>query len=55
MVMGKQKSEAIITSSFKSAAQLLGIKFLDHLILGSSDSEDGRGFVLAMEGLASVI
>lgn len=27
------------------AARLLGIKFLDHLVLGSTDCEDGRGFV----------
>jgi DNA repair protein RadC len=35
----------------QSAAQLLGIKFLDHLILGSSDCEDGRGYVSVMEKL----
>lgn len=26
-------------------ARLLGVKFLDHLVLGSADCEDGRGFV----------
>jgi len=30
----------------------LGIKFLDHLILGSADCEGGRGFVSVMERLA---
>jgi hypothetical protein len=33
----------------QSAAQLLGIKFLDHLILGSPDCEEGRGYVSVME------
>ena len=31
------------------AARLLGIKFLDHLVLGSADCEEGRGFVSVME------
>ncbi len=39
------KADLHFTSTLQSAAQLLGIKFLDHLILGSSDCEDGRGFV----------
>jgi hypothetical protein len=30
-------------------AQLLGVKFLDHLILGSADCEGGRGYVSVME------
>ena len=29
--------------------RMLGIKFLDHLILGSADYEDGRGYVSEME------
>ena len=41
-----------LTSTFKSAAQLLGIKFLDHLILGSPDCEDGQGFLSIIEDLA---
>ena len=32
------------------AARLLGVKFLDHLVLGSADCEDGAGYVSAMEG-----
>lgn len=36
-------------TSTQFAAQLLGIKFLDHLILGSFDSEDGQGFVSVAE------
>ena len=43
------KADLHFTSILKSAAQLLGIKFLDHLILGSTDSENGRGFVSVME------
>ena len=45
------KADLHLTSTLKSAAQLLGIKFLDHLILGSPDCEDGRGFVSVMEQL----
>ena len=43
------KADLHLTSTLKSAAQLLGIKFLDHLILGSPDSENGRGFVSVVE------
>ena len=35
----------------QSAVQLLGIKFFDHLILGSPDCEEGRGYVSVMEKL----
>lgn len=45
------KADLQITKALQSAVQLLGIKFLDHLILGSPDSEDGRGFVSVMEQL----
>lgn len=40
-----------LISLLKSAAKLLGIKFLDHLILGFPDSENGRGFVSVIERL----
>ena len=43
------KEDLRLTASLQSAATLLGIKFLDHLILGSPDSGDGRGFVAVME------
>ena len=36
-------------ATLQSAARLLGIKFLDHLIIGSPDCEDGRGFVSVVE------
>ena len=39
------KADLQITKALQSAAQLLGIKFLDHLILGSPDCEEGRGYV----------
>lgn len=43
------KEDLQLTSALHSAANLLGIKFFDHLILGSSDCEDGRGFASVME------
>ena len=43
------KADLHLTSTLKSAAQMLGIKFLDHLIIGSPDCEDGRGFVSVIE------
>ena len=45
------KADLQLTSALQSTARLLGIKFLDHLILGSPDCEDGRGFVSVMEQL----
>ena len=45
------KSDYQLTSSLQSAAQMLGIKFLDHLLLGSADCEDGRGFVSIVDYL----
>ena len=43
------KADLQLTATLQSAAQLLGIKFLDHLVLGSADCEDGRGFVSLVE------
>ena len=43
------KADLQITKALQSAAQLLGVKFLDHLILGSADCEGGRGYVSVME------
>jgi len=40
-----------LVATLQSAARLLGIKFLDHLILGSPASEDGRGFVSVVDYL----
>ena len=38
-----------LVATLRSAACLLGIKFLDHLVLGSADCEDGRGYVSVTE------
>ena len=43
------KADLQLTSALQSTARLLGIKFLDHLILGSPDCEDGRGYVSVVE------
>lgn len=43
------KADLQLTAALQSAAQLLGIKFLDHLVLGSPDCEEGRGFVSVVE------
>lgn len=45
------KSDYQLTSSLQSAAQMLGVKFLDHLVLGSADSEGGRGDVSVVDYL----
>jgi len=39
------------TSAPQSTAQMLGVKFLEHLVLGSADCEKGRGFVSVVECL----
>ena len=38
-----------LTVALQSAATLLGVKFLDHLILGSPDCEGGKGYVSVVE------
>ena len=43
------KDDLQLTATLQSTARLLGIKFLDHLVLGSTDCEDGRGFVSVMK------
>ena len=45
------KADLQLTTTIQSAARLFGLKFLDHLILGSPDSEDGRGYVSVIECL----
>ena len=39
------------TSVLQSTARLLGVKFLDHLVLGSPDCEDGRACVSIVDYL----
>lgn len=43
------KADLQLTSALQSTARLLGIKFIDHLILGSADCEDGKGYVSVVE------
>ena len=43
------KEDLKLTVALRSASDLLGIKFLDHLVLGSPDSEAERGFVSIAE------
>ena len=43
------KSDYQFTSVLQSTARLLGVKFLDHLVLGSPDCEEGRGYVSVTE------
>ena len=43
------KADMQLTSVLQSTARLLGVKFLDHLVLSSPDCEDGRGFVSVVE------
>ena len=38
-----------LTSALQSTVRLLGVKFLDHLVLGPPDCKKGRGFVSVME------
>ena len=45
------KADLQLTTTLQSAARLLGLKFLDHLILGSPDCEEGRGYVSVVESL----
>lgn len=47
------KADLQLTSALQSTANLLGIKFLDHLILGLPDCEKGRGFLSVVEGKES--
>ena len=43
------KSDLHLTDMLQSAAGLLGIKLLDHLVIGSLDSANGQGFVSLAE------
>ena len=43
------KADMQLTSALQSTSRLLGIKFLDHLVLGAPDCEDGQGYVSVTE------
>ncbi len=45
------KADMQLTATLQSTARLLGLKFLDHLILGSPDCKDGRGYVSVVDFL----
>ena len=45
------KADLQLTSALQSTACLLGVKFLDHFVLGSADCEDGRGSVSLVDYL----
>lgn len=38
------KADAVATKRLKDAAKLVGLTFIDHLIIGSPDSANGLGF-----------
>ena len=40
-----------LVATLQPTARLLGVKFLDHLVLGSADCEDGRGNVSVVDYL----
>ena len=40
-----------LVATLQPTARLLGVKFLDHLVFGSADCEDGRGFVSVVDYL----
>ena len=46
------KADMQLTTALRTTARLLGIKFLDHLVLGSQESANGLGFVSMAELIA---
>lgn len=43
------RDDVEMTRKLLAGAELLGVRLLDHLIIGSPECEDGRGFVSIME------
>ena len=43
------RDDVEMTRKLMAGAELLGVRLLDHLIIGSPECEDGRGFVSIME------
>ena len=43
------KADLQLTTALQSAANLLGVKFLDHLVLGAPDYEGGKGYMSVVE------
>ena len=44
-------SKLRLTTALQSAATMLGVKFLDHLVLGLAGCDEGRGFVSVVDNL----
>ena len=47
--MKPSKADLHLTEELKSRAEWLGLEFIDHIILGSSDSANGIDFVSLAE------
>ncbi len=47
--MTPSKADLDATERLREGAELVGLRFLDHLILGSTDSKRGEGFVSLAE------
>ena len=43
------RDDVEMTRKLMAGAELLGVRLLDHLVIGSPKSEDGRGFVSIFE------
>ena len=45
------KADIAVTAKLKAGAELVGLAFIDHLVIGSPDSANGLGFVSMAEEL----
>ena len=43
------RDDVEMTRKLMAGAELLGVRLLDHLVIGSRECEDGRGFVSILE------
>ena len=43
------KADIVATAELKDLAERLGVVFLDHIILGAAESDEGKGFVSLLE------
>lgn len=48
------RDDVVMTKKLITGAELLGVRMLDHLVLGSPECENGRGFVSVVEQLEDV-
>ena len=49
------RDDVEMTRKLMAGAELLGVRLLDHLVIGSPESEDGRGFVSIFEQMEDSI